>query len=282
MLRLLRRRSLAALRHEVEPVAQPDLARFLPQWQGVGGGLRGREGLLRAVEQLTGAVVPASALESLVLPARVADYRPALLDEVMSSGEVVWRGHGSLPGDDGWVSLHLADAAHLTLRRPRPSSSPTTSRPCSTRSRVAAPTSSAPSSTRVGLGDTELNDALWSLLWSGRITNDTIAPLRALLAGGRTAHKRTTSGPRSTRYAGRRGSLGRFGSLRGPLAGTSSAPGRGRRGRGDHEGARGRSGRRVRPVDGRGSLDRAPDLPSPTRRCAPSPTPSCSSTATAC
>ncbi len=118
MLRLLRRRSLAALRHEVEPVAQPDLARFLPQWQGVGGGLRGREGLLRAVEQLTGAVVPASALESLVLPARVADYRPALLDEVMSSGEVVWRGHGSLPGDDGWVSLHLADAAHLTLTPP--------------------------------------------------------------------------------------------------------------------------------------------------------------------
>ena len=60
-------------------------------------------------------------------------------------------------------------------------------------------------------------------LWSGRITNDTIAPLRALLAGGRTAHKRTPSGPRSTRYAGRRGSLGRFGSLRGPLAGTSTA-----------------------------------------------------------
>ena len=78
-------------------------------------------------------------------------------------------------------------------------------------------------STRVGLGDAELNDALWSLLWSGRVTNDTIAPLRALLAGGRTAHKRTTSGPRSTRYAGRRGSLGRFGSLRGALAGTTPA-----------------------------------------------------------
>ena len=68
VLRLLRRRSLAALRHEVEPVAQPDLARFLPQWQGVGGGLRGREGLLRAVEQLTGAVVPGE---------RARDARPA-------------------------------------------------------------------------------------------------------------------------------------------------------------------------------------------------------------
>ncbi|MBC9820735.1 ATP-dependent helicase [Terrabacter sp. MAHUQ-38] len=223
VLRLLRRRSLAALRHEVEPVAQADLARFLPQWQGVGGGLRGREGLLRAVEQLTGAEVPASALESLVLPARVADYRPALLDEVMSSGEVVWRGHGSLPGDDGWVSLHLADAAHLTLTPPEPS-------PLSDDEQAVLDALEGGGayffralSTRVGLGDPELNDALWSLLWSGRVTNDTIAPLRALLAGGRTAHKRATSGPRSTRYAGRRGSLGRLGSLRGPLAGTSAA-----------------------------------------------------------
>jgi ATP-dependent helicase Lhr and Lhr-like helicase len=223
VLRLLRRRSLAALRHEVEPVAQADLARFLPQWQGVGGGLRGREGLLRAVEQLTGAQVPASALESLVLPARVADYRPALLDEVMSSGEVVWRGHGSLPGDDGWLSLHLADSAHLTLTPPEPT-------PLSDDERAVLDALEGGGayffralSTRVGLGDTELNEALWSLLWAGRLTNDTIAPLRALLAGGRTAHKRATSGPRSTRYAGRRGSLGRFGSLRGPLGGTSSA-----------------------------------------------------------
>jgi ATP-dependent Lhr-like helicase len=221
VLRLLRRRSLAALRHEVEPVAQPDLARFLPQWQGVGGGLRGREGLLRAVEQLTGAVVPASAVESLVLPARVADYRPALLDEVMSSGEVVWRGHGSLPGDDGWVSLHLADAAHLTLTPPEVVDLTDDEQAVLEALEGGGAYFFRALSTRVGLGDTELNDALWSLLWSGRITNDTIAPLRALLAGGRTAHKRTTSGPRSSRYAGRRGSLGRFGSLRGPLTGTS-------------------------------------------------------------
>ncbi|WP_343990123.1 DNA glycosylase AlkZ-like family protein, partial [Terrabacter terrae] len=223
VLRLLRRRSLAALRHEVEPVDQADLARFLPQWQGVGGGLRGREGLLRAVEQLTGAVLPASALESLVLPARVADYRPALLDEVMSAGEVVWRGHGSLPGDDGWVSLHLADAAHLTLTPPELVELIDDERAVLDALEGGGAYFFRALATRVGLGDTELNDALWSLLWSGRVTNDTIAPLRALLAGGRTAHKRTTSGPRSTRYAGRRGSLGRFGSLRGPLAATSPA-----------------------------------------------------------
>ncbi|MGN6634019.1 MAG: Lhr family ATP-dependent helicase, partial [Oryzihumus sp.] len=82
VLRTLRRRSLAALRAEVEPVPPVDLARFLPAWQGVGAGLRGTEGVLRAVEQLAGAVLPASAVETLVLPARVADYTPALLDEL--------------------------------------------------------------------------------------------------------------------------------------------------------------------------------------------------------
>ena len=95
-------------------------SRFLQGWQGVGGRLRGRDGLLRVVEQLSGAVLPASAVESLVLPTRVADYSPGLLDELMATGEVLWCGHGSLPGDDGWLSLHLADSAHLTLPGPDP------------------------------------------------------------------------------------------------------------------------------------------------------------------
>src|SRR5450631_2758623 len=75
VLRTLRRRSLAALRAEVEPVPAVDLARFLPSWQGVGAGLRGSEGVLHAVERVAGAVLPASALETLVLPSRVAGYR---------------------------------------------------------------------------------------------------------------------------------------------------------------------------------------------------------------
>ena len=110
VLRMLRRRSLARLRHEVEPVEPAALARFLPAWQHVPaqrGRPRGVDGRARAVEQLAGCAVPASALESLVLPARVADYSPALLDELTATGEVLWAGHGALPGHDGWVSLHL-------------------------------------------------------------------------------------------------------------------------------------------------------------------------------
>ena len=99
VLRLLRRRSLAALRQEAEPVPTVALARFLPAWQNVGSPLRGVDGVLRVVEQLQGAPLPASALERLVLPARVRDYQPALLDELTTAGEVLWCGHGSLPGD---------------------------------------------------------------------------------------------------------------------------------------------------------------------------------------
>lgn len=215
VLRTLRRRSLAALRAEVEPVAAVELARFLPQWQSVGGGLRGREGLIRAVEQLAGAVLPASALETLVLPARVAGYSPALLDELMSVGEVVWRGHGSLPGDDGWVSLHLADTAHLTMAAP--DDTELGDRPRAVLDVLARGGAYffRALADAVDGSDTEVLDDLWSLVWSGHVSGDTFAPVRALLAGGRTAHRRAASGPRSTRYAGRAGSLGTLGGRRG-------------------------------------------------------------------
>jgi len=210
VLRTLRRRSLAALRAEVEPVSAVDLARFLPSWQGVGTGLRGMEGVLRAVEQLSGAVVPASALETLVLPSRVTAYSPAMLDELTASGEVIWRGHSSLPGDDGWVSLHLAETARLTLAAPSEELDLTDLH----RAVLDALAGGGAfffrtlSETVAGTDDHELTAVLWDLVWAGRVTNDTLVPLRTLLAGGRTAHKPRRSGPRSTRYGGRPTSLG--------------------------------------------------------------------------
>jgi len=210
VLRTLRRRSLAALRAEVEPVPAVDLARFLPSWQGVGAGLHGSEGVLRAVEQLAGAVVPASALETLVLPSRVAAYGPALLDELTTSGEVLWRGHGALPGDDGWVSLHLSETAHLTLAEPSQDLE------LSELHRLVLDALSGGGafffrtlSDAVAINDDEeLTRILWDLIWAGHISNDTLAPLRALLMGGRTSHKPRRTGPRSSRYSSRTASLG--------------------------------------------------------------------------
>ncbi|WP_432513996.1 ATP-dependent helicase [Kineococcus sp. SYSU DK001] len=207
VLRILRRRSLAALRADVEPVPPRDLARFLPAWQGVSTGLRQRlrgvDGVLRAVEQLAGAVVPASALEPLVLAARVEGYTPSMLDELTAAGEVVWSGHGALPGDDGWVSLHPADLAPLTL--PDPAESEVEVDTELHRAVLDAlggggayffrALSDAVGST----DDTGLATVLWDLVWAGRLTNDTLAPLRNRL-GGRGAHKPRASAPRS-RYA---------------------------------------------------------------------------------
>ena len=190
VLRALRRRSLAKLRKEVEPVPVAALARFLPQWQGLGSAAgRGTDGLLRALEQLQGALVPASALESLVLPSRVAGYSPAMLDELTASGEVLWAGAGSLPGSDGWLSLQLADTAGLLLP-PVTDWSPT---PLHDAVLAALDGGQAlffrSLSDRVAsTDDAALQQAVWDLVWAGLLTNDTLSPLRALLAGGRTAH----------------------------------------------------------------------------------------------
>jgi ATP-dependent helicase Lhr and Lhr-like helicase len=204
VLRMLRRRSLAALRQEVEPVTQTTYARFLPQWQSVGG-LRGVDGLHRAVEQLAGARLPASALESLVLPARVRDYTAAQLDELMSAGEVLWQGHGPLPGDDGWVSLHLADTAALTLAPAEPGDDVLAARVLDLLEHGGAFFFRALSDT-LGRDDGVVDDAtlltaLWDLVWRGQLTGDTYAPVRALLSRGRTAHRSRRPGARSTRWS---------------------------------------------------------------------------------
>ncbi|MEU0667139.1 ATP-dependent helicase [Streptomyces lavendulocolor] len=213
VLRRLRRRSLAALRHELEPVPPAALATFLPQWQHLGGNnLRGIDGLARAVEQLQGAPVPASALEKLVLPSRVAGYSPAMLDELTTTGEVVWAGAGALPGKDGWVSLYLADAAPLLLPQPHPleltalheSVLATLSGGYGLFFRQIADQIRA--TTHPEATDPQLADALWDLAWSGRLTNDTLAPLRAVLGSGRTAGS-TAHRARRTVPRGRYGTL---------------------------------------------------------------------------
>jgi len=204
VLRRLRRASIALLRREIEPVDGRVLASFLPAWQHVGSeSLRGADGLLRVIEQLAGAAVPASALESLILPGRVLDYSPGLLDELTASGEVLWAGHGPLPGEDGWVSLHLADGVELLpVPDPEPPDGPVHAavlealreghalffRQIADRAKLS--------------DDAALLRALWDLVWSGRLTNDTLGPLRARV-GGRGAHRVRAAPPRVRYTRGR-------------------------------------------------------------------------------
>lgn len=204
VLRRLRMRSLAAIRGSVEPVSPEAFARFLPDWQHIHRPLEGIDGVLAVIEQFAGVPIPASAWESLVLPSRVRDYSPAMLDELTASGEVVWSGHGTLPGRDGWVSLHPADLAPFTLPEPD--------------GEVADDSLEARLLTALGAGgayfasqlkemagaenEQSVLEALWALTWAGHVTNDTFAPIRSLLAGGSQAHRVTRRAPRTRTYRG--------------------------------------------------------------------------------
>jgi ATP-dependent Lhr-like helicase len=205
VLRLLRRRCLARLRKEVEPVPPEVLGRFLPAWHGIGTppGRRRADAaaVLETVERLAGTPVPASALETLVLPARVPGYSPALLDELTAAGEVVWAGAGALPGGDGWLVLAPADTAQVLL--PEPAEVTMTPlhaavlealehggglffRMLSDRIGALAGSGAPPT-------DPELATAIWDLVWAGRLTNDTLAPLRVSLSGSGSRQARPSA-----------------------------------------------------------------------------------------
>ena len=225
VLRRIRRRCLAALRHEVEPVGPEALARFLPAWQGVGGRRRGVDALADVVAQLQGAPVAASVLEADVLASRMLGYKPADLDQLCTSGEVVWIGAGALGATDGRVRLLFRDQA--TLLVPASASPVDGALHDALRSRLqdrgasfwpdlvaAAQAASLPYDTESVLA------ALWDLVWDGDITNDSLAPLRARIARrARGQSRRPPPQPgRSRRSRLRLGGL--------TAAGPSSAAGR--------------------------------------------------------
>jgi ATP-dependent helicase Lhr and Lhr-like helicase len=212
VLRLLRRRSLARLRREVEPVDPAAMARFLPDWQGVAalGPVRpplrataALERLAEVVDQLAGLPIPASVLERDVLPARIPGYLPRLLDELGALGEVAWVGRGSLGRDDGRIALVRPGREILRpLGSPEGSAPPAEPRHAAIREHLASRGASFYRelfAAAHGTSDREVLDALWDLVWAGEVTNDTFAPLRAL------RWKRTGSGAR--RAAGRPGRL---------------------------------------------------------------------------
>lgn len=196
------------------------------------------EDLLTAIDQLAGVRVPASALETLILPARVPGYQQHMLDELMASGRVFFTGAGQLGGgsaqkSDGWIRLHLSESSSLTLGEDYPEQLLRAENPelwealqapgtlehaiyealahgglfvPALRERVAQLMSAAaPAGQVVTFPDTaEISAALWRLVWAGAVTNDSFAPVRAMLAGVRSAHPTPAAPARLTRV-GRRG-----------------------------------------------------------------------------
>jgi len=235
VLRRLRRRSLAVLRREVEPVEQEAFARFLPAWQGVGGRRRGLDALAETVGVLQGAPIPASVLERDVLAVRLAGHTPGDLDALCTSGDLVWVGAGAIGSTDGRVRLLFRDQAAALLAGVTPSDPP--DGPLHRAlldhlgDRGASFWHELAHAARTGNGptdDTSVLTALWDLVWSGLVTNDSLQPLRALLAGS-PARSRTTPGlrprprPGRLRAAGPPAGAGRW-SLVGPLLAPAPPP----------------------------------------------------------
>ncbi len=232
VLRMLKRRCLAKLRHEVEPVPPQVLAAFLPAWQDAlhDTGRRstrgaGPDAVYAVIEQLAGAAVPASALESLILPARVSGYAPAMLDELTAAGDVVWVGAGALPAGDGWLVLAPAESAPMLLPPPgeitmtpvheavltvlegggalffRGLADRVVAKVTSAQAEQAGHSAAADGATAAGrmrtlnrVTDQAIAAAMWDLVWAGLLTNDTLAPLRTVLGSGRSPGQ-SRSGP---------------------------------------------------------------------------------------
>ncbi len=216
VLRFIKRRSVALLRKQIEPVSQPALAAFLPRWQNVTPvartRLHGPEGVLQAIHAMAGLGVPASALEASILPIRVPGYAPQMLDELTSAGEVLWTGSAALPGGDGWIALAPADVGFLLPRTADPADGTVPAQLLTMlrsgggwfvrdlRARIAA-------DQPIELA--EVAAALLDLLWAGLISNDTLGPIRAMSgrAGGRrgaragTQRARRPQRPPRGRYA---------------------------------------------------------------------------------
>jgi ATP-dependent helicase Lhr and Lhr-like helicase len=184
VLRMIRRRSLAKLRQEVEPVDQAVLGRLTTTWQGVVKRRQGADALLDAIEQLQGAPLPASILETEILPARIEAYDPADLDAMTAAGEVVWVGAEALGDRDGRIALYLADHLHRLL--PPALASEARSREDDREARILEYLRSHGASFFAALHEAagggyprETVDALWNLVWRGVVTNDTFHALRA-------------------------------------------------------------------------------------------------------
>ena len=194
VLRQLRRRSLARLRRDVEPVSHEAFARFLLAWQGLGTARAGLERLREVVTQLEGVPLPASVLEREVLPARLSGYQPRMLDELGANGEVAWVGRGALGRDDGRIALYSRERLHEFAP---PSLAGELNPAAGELLRYLREHGASFFSELVraapGVPPKETLEALWELAWAGHVTNDTFAPLRALA----WPRRHTPAAPRS-------------------------------------------------------------------------------------
>jgi ATP-dependent Lhr-like helicase len=197
LLARIHRLTLGRLRREIEPASTTDFLRFLARWQHASPGaqLHGLDGLLQVVRQLQGYELPASAWESSILPTRVANYSPELLDQLCLSGEVMWGRISPHPAFERLepkrvrptsvapITLFVREDAEWLLATP-PNDHPSLSHPASdTMAAIDRYGASFFSDLvkRTGRLPSEVEDGLWELVTAGLVTADGFDNLRSLI-----------------------------------------------------------------------------------------------------
>jgi ATP-dependent Lhr-like helicase len=195
VLRCLRRSTLARLRQAVAPVDAATLGRFLVRWHGIGAESKGTHRLMEALVQLEGLVIPWSALDRVLLRARVPGYREEELDILAATGQIVWIGRGALGPRDGRVALYRRERAAALVDAARDDEPPSRLHrllldhlrehgACFLTELTQALERSGSHGRRE-----DFEGALWDLVWAGLVTNDTFAPLRTLAGGARRRNR---------------------------------------------------------------------------------------------
>ncbi len=191
VLKVIRSRSLAAARAATQPVSPAAFGRFLPDWQQVAAVgrrpvLRGVDGVFAVIEQLAGVRLPASAWESLILPARVGDYSPTMLDELTASGEVLIVGAGKAGSNDPWIMLLPVDYAAQLAPQVSAEEAGLSLLQTQLLEALQGGGSYLISDIQSQLSGTaeEVREALWGLVEAGLVSPDSFAPIRAHLAAG--------------------------------------------------------------------------------------------------
>jgi ATP-dependent helicase Lhr and Lhr-like helicase len=206
--RQVKRRTLAKLRHEIAPVDAATYARFLGAWHGLGAARAGPRRLEEVVAQLEGLPLPWSSLSRVLLPARVADFKPSMLDMLCASGAIVWVGCGAMGARDGRIAIYRRTHAASLLpgaAEPPPDGPVHAALLDQLERRGASFLTELYEAAAPARADA-VQPALWDLVWAGLVTNDTFAPLHALarrsgrrgredLAGGRWSLVRALRDP---------------------------------------------------------------------------------------
>ena len=194
----VRNRSLARARAAVAPVPPTALQRLVLERAGLdepGGGV---DALAEALAALEGVWLPAGLWESVVLPARVVDYRPAMLDELIASGEVVWRARSVGDAASRSGSARVRTGAGDVPAPGEIAFFPTDSALAPVAGEAIAPgEQEAPVGRQTGV----TGEALWQLVREGAATGRSFEPVRRALAPA--AGTRTS--PSSRRVRSRRG-----------------------------------------------------------------------------